>query len=519
MDFTFTPLGSAASAELVSRLEAVTRVYLQHATTPIITAFDGDGDPSANVLARGSEPASPMDLLMPLLDDAAKSRDLALTWLLQATFLARYPTETEFREFQRRLRLGETTLAAITLLRNAEKWAGKSLGYHVVLVSQIPLVEVSNTATSRHPRGIGRVVRQVVPRWAAANQLVPVKWNEDNSALMLLNAEEWKRITSEFPLEAGAAVPLLAEVPTVVIPFHTEMLFLDFPVAAYDTANRVSTMSRFAGVKQGHIVHDLIPITSADLRPVGEASNTAAQFSMLKYANKVVAISHATENEVAGLVSALPAQGLTGPQITTILEPEIAQIPSGVDLAQPKSKNSLPIVLRLGALEAHKNPRAVILAIEKLWRRGYQFEYRTLGEVGPNLQNYHEAVKRLAAAGYPITELGVITDQQLWQELKNADVAVFVSLQEGFGLPIVEALTAGTPVVTANFGSQAEVAELTGGCLTVDPNDDDAIAAAIAELLDQPVVGAQLVANYQKQQKRTWDDFASETWEFLTDVN
>ena len=63
---------------------------------------------------------------------------------------------------------------------------------------------------------------------------------------------------------------------------------------------------------------------------------------------------------------------------------------------------------------------------------------------------------------------GRVSEEDLWSELASADAVVFLSLHEGYGLPVVEALAVGTPVLTTSYGSQGEIAG-DGGCLTADP--------------------------------------------------
>jgi len=460
---------------------------------------------------------STMELLLKLLELAAKKRDDALTWLIYATLIGVYPTEADFRGLQRALRRGAVPQALVSLMQHNASSFRKHLTDEMLIVTDVPIVVIDGTTGKEHLGETGGVVRHTVPRWLAQHRLIPARWNDEQSALQLLTPAEYHHLTSEVKLNE-AATPPLAQEPTLLIPFQTELIFADIPINNYQTANRVATLSNFAKVPQNHIVYDFLPITSADLRPWQEPSNTTAQFSTLKYAQRVAAISAATESEVTGFVNTLPSQGLTGPQVRTIPIPAIPDSkqdpPHGWRPANP-----IPIVLGLGTLEKHKNPRRVLHAVEILWRRGLKFEFRQVGDVGHIDNNYLAACERLQAEGFPITKLGRLSQRDLQREYGAADVAVFTSLQEGVGLPIVEALHMGTPVVTSNYGSQAEIAQQLGGCLTVDPYDDVAIANAIQKLLEHPQIGAQLLAEYQAKARRTWDDYARETWDYLTSAH
>ena len=116
--------------------------------------------------------------------------------------------------------------------------------------------------------------------------------------------------------------------------------------------------------------------------------------------------------------------------------------------------------------------------------------------------------------GRSITALGLVSDVELLEELRSADFVFFASLHEGYGLPVAEALACGTPVITSNFGSQLEIAEL-GGCLVVDPRDDDDVTSALRRLLTKPEELQRLRAEAVARPVRTWDEYAAELWAFL----
>jgi glycosyltransferase involved in cell wall biosynthesis len=93
-------------------------------------------------------------------------------------------------------------------------------------------------------------------------------------------------------------------------------------------------------------------------------------------------------------------------------------------------------------------------------------------------------------------------------------VVLFPSLNEGFGLPVAEALASGTPVVTTRHGSTAEIAE-GGGALLVDPRDDHDLADAVGRLLEQPDLHAELRRQAAARPQRTWDEYARDLWTVL----
>lgn len=113
--------------------------------------------------------------------------------------------------------------------------------------------------------------------------------------------------------------------------------------------------------------------------------------------------------------------------------------------------------------------------------------------------------------------LGFVPEEELTWLYHNAGAFVFPSLYEGFGLPIVEAMSAGTPVVTSNRGAMAEVAGQAAHL--VDPMDPSAIEHAIHRILDDPEYAESLAeAGRRRAEEFTWKRTAEETVEVYRDL-
>ena len=102
---------------------------------------------------------------------------------------------------------------------------------------------------------------------------------------------------------------------------------------------------------------------------------------------------------------------------------------------------------------------------------------------------------------------GRVSDEELAALYRGARCLVYPSLYEGFGLPVLEAMACGTPVVTSRGGATEEVAG--DAAVLVDPLDVDAIAAGITEALAR---GEELRAKGLERAKAfSWDRVARET--------
>ena len=138
-------------------------------------------------------------------------------------------------------------------------------------------------------------------------------------------------------------------------------------------------------------------------------------------------------------------------------------------------------VLYAGNVKPHKNLERLIEAFDRVRRRG--LAHLKLVLIGDDISRYaslRRAVHRHQLHKY-VRFLGYLPEETLAVMYRLAAVFVFPSLYEGFGLPPLEAMASGTPVVTSNVSSLPEVAG--DAAMLVDPYDPDAIADAIARVL------------------------------------
>ncbi len=149
-----------------------------------------------------------------------------------------------------------------------------------------------------------------------------------------------------------------------------------------------------------------------------------------------------------------------------------------------RRRHGLPATFALwvGTLEPRKNLERLVAAIG-------QVPDLPLAVVGPSGWNL-DGRDVLAPLGGRVHRLGPVGDAELGALYRGAAVFVFPSLLEGFGLPVLEAMAQGTPVVTSADTATAEAAG--GAALLVDPLDVDALAAAVASVIDDPALAADL---------------------------
>lgn len=149
------------------------------------------------------------------------------------------------------------------------------------------------------------------------------------------------------------------------------------------------------------------------------------------------------------------------------------------------------VVLHVGTLEPRKNVLQLIDAVEQL-RRDRRFDDVCLvlcGGVGWNCSDLLARAADLERRG-KLIRTGFVDDETLSRLYRRCDVCACVSLYEGFGLPMLEAMASGAPVICSSAGALPEV--VGTAARMVDPQSADSISAAIRELLDDAWMRAEL---------------------------
>jgi glycosyltransferase involved in cell wall biosynthesis len=171
--------------------------------------------------------------------------------------------------------------------------------------------------------------------------------------------------------------------------------------------------------------------------------------------------------------------------------------------------------LCVGSFEPRKNQIAVLYAAETLWREGHKFRVRLIGGTGWGT-DFNKLVKRLRSLGRHITVNHAVSDGDLERAFRSARFSIFASLHEGYGLPVAESLAFDLPVITANYGSTAEIAA-SGGALLIDPRDDIELTQSMRDLLTDDKLLAKLRSEMHLIGGRTWDDYSRELWHALVE--
>jgi O-antigen biosynthesis alpha-1,2-mannosyltransferase len=251
--------------------------------------------------------------------------------------------------------------------------------------------------------------------------------------------------------------------------------------------------------RRGHLTvstfHDLFVLTGEYSTPGFRRRFAAQARAAAERSDLIIAVSRFTASQVEQLLGVEPAR--------------ICVVPHGVHLppaSPPTSREKL--ILCVGAIQRRKNIARVVKAFENLpagWSlvlAGAPDGYGAAEELRAVEQSPRRAGIRVA--GYiPAVELDSL--------YRRASILAFPSLDEGFGMPVLEAMAHGVAVVTSSRSALPEVAG--GAALLVDPEDPDEIAGALARLAADDALRRELASRgLARAREFSWESALEKTW-------
>ena len=262
-------------------------------------------------------------------------------------------------------------------------------------------------------------------------------------------------------------------------------------------------------------VHDLAFKRFPETAPHGTRWWLARLDRALERAARIIVVSESTRRDLIDLYRVDPAR--------------VTVVPLGVDgsvfrpadpevVAAVRSRFGIdgPYLLYLGGIEPRKNLPNLLAAFARLTPQ------LSLVIAGSGVGWNPEGTDLLgqALAGLPdgvrtrVHRTGYVSESEKVALLSGAEAFVYPSLYEGFGLPVLEAMACGTPVVTSNVSSLPEVAG--DAAVLVDPADPAAIAEGIDRSLGDVELHLRLVAaGLERAERFSWEETARRTTEVL----
>ncbi|MGE0041763.1 MAG: glycosyltransferase family 4 protein [Vicinamibacterales bacterium] len=240
-------------------------------------------------------------------------------------------------------------------------------------------------------------------------------------------------------------------------------------------------------------IHDCIHLMFPQYLPFRSAHlyARASMWTATRQADRILTVSEASKRDILRFFDVPPEKIEV---IYNAIDRRFLEPPDEERMDRIRQRYQLdhPFVLYVGNIKPHKNVDRLIDAFSRARAEG--LDELQLVIIGDELSKYpalRQAVHR-HRLGKHVRFLGFQPFETLAAFYRLARVFVFPSLYEGFGLPPLEAMASGVPVVTSNVSSLPEIAG--GAALLVDPNDPEAIARAIVRAATDEALRADLIA-------------------------
>ena len=258
-------------------------------------------------------------------------------------------------------------------------------------------------------------------------------------------------------------------------------------------------------------VHDIGPLTRPEFFDKLSIHWMKIGFPyMINHASAIICVSRSTADEIISAVGSHIGKRVfvthEGVDPKFFDHPD----PNCFNLLSENIPNGLPFLLAVGGISPRKNIIRILRAMEVIKDKIPHH----LVLVGGSGWDENEVFNHIQGSQIKnrIHHLGYVSDEELHSLYCNADAFIYPSLFEGFGLPVLEAMASGCPVITSNVYSMPEIAG--NAAVLVNPLSVEDIASAVLMICSQKALSTEMKDMGIAQAKRfTWNRCAKETCE------
>ena len=237
-------------------------------------------------------------------------------------------------------------------------------------------------------------------------------------------------------------------------------------------------------------------------------------FNASLYADLIIAISYYTRNHYLKIFPHYPADRIVvGHPASRFVAPADIPLPQNLPPLVPQQ-----FWLNVGVLEPRKNHQRLLRAYALLKAKlGKTWPLVFAGGRGWLMENFEKELDALNLR-QDVFLLGYVEDEILQWLYQNCFAFIYPSLFEGFGLPVLEAMSLGAPVITSNVSSLPEIAGQAA--LFIDPTSEEAVFQAMRQLTSDPRARLLLKENSIRQAAQfSWRSTASFVLECYRDLS
>ncbi len=249
-------------------------------------------------------------------------------------------------------------------------------------------------------------------------------------------------------------------------------------------------------------LHDMIPVLHKGFFMADARANFAQNIAIFHRSAHIFANSAASRADLIRLEKLAPNRvSHIGIDIAPDYQPQptatVATVQQGFGLA------TRPYILCVGTLEPRKNHLGLLVAFDIAFRdHGFPYDLVVVGKPGWGFDGFTRAMAE-RGMGHIVHILSHVSNAELAALYSGAFFSAYPSLYEGFGLPVLEAMACGCPVLTSNISSMPEIAG--DAAMLVNPHDHAAIAAGLVTMAEDGGIRAMLVERgHRRRRAYSW---------------
>lgn len=302
---------------------------------------------------------------------------------------------------------------------------------------------------------------------------------------------------------------------TIGMPLAVKNAEIDILHVPVHWTNQTTTFFVNRNVKKILTIHDLTPILFPETFPSYIARSWTFLLKMIKNrADFIIADSYSTLKDCVEHLN-IPPNKIGVTQLAADSKYRLLNENVTYDLKRDYNID-FPFILYVGRIEARKNIITILKALYKIKKLGLNYKLVNVGPMGWKHEMVLQEVHKLNLQEDVIFP-GYVPEDDLIKFYNAADLFVYPSLYEGFGLPPLEAMACGTPVITSNTSSLPEVVGDAG--IMVDPMDINSLTEFMYNVLTDKNLQNKMIKKGLKRSKMfTWEKTAQKTWQIYENI-
>ncbi len=380
-------------------------------------------------------------------------------------------------------------------------------GKNVVVIESSHLLSLNS--------GIQRVARTIAKSFVQNSSFVLLASMADGSGFTELNEAELDHL-----LQESYASPDKDLVPNGSPKFNVllENCQILIPEVSKnkDFSSRLRALGAYSSNNTFFIGYDLIPILAPEYVAPIEIETFSHYLLATTESNAVICISNQTRNEFAGYFRARESVKSYLGKVETLTLPTDRPSLNGERKQKPAEAAELEkdgYFLCVGTIEPRKNQLKVAAAFNELWARGGKQKIVYVGRISDLVKSEFAKLTH-NHLGTQVFHYEDLSDAELDWLYRNSTATIQVSNYEGFGLPIVESILHGKPVIVNAFGVQNELSNGRGG-FAVPDQSVKSLAESIDSLSTNKSLISQLIEETSQAQLMSSNDYAQGLEEIL----